>query len=134
MINNLSFLRSVSNYYLRVISLLFLYLSCLFWLRILGYDWGGGSSIPLLDYGVSDVWYLVFFSSFYPIIGFGLWTTLWWGRVLWYFCLFLHLVIYYYFSSFLVTYNSVYFLIHFFSIFFYLLLHIRIYLLVRKER
>ena len=130
MINNLTFLHSVSNYYLRVISILFLYLSCLFWVRILGY----GSSVQLLDYGVSDIWYLVFFSCFYPIIGFGLWTTLGWGRALWYFCLFLHLVIYYYFSSFLITYNSVYFLLHFFSVFFYLLLHLRIYLLVRKDR
>ena len=68
--------------FLRVMSLVFFVLAIAIWMRAIGY-WDG----PFNRFDTMPVWLRVqtaILAVLYPVVSMGLWSTLSWGRVVWY--------------------------------------------------
>ncbi len=82
----LAVVRFIYSSFLRLLSLAYVGLTILAWLQLIGY-WGEGpqSRFDLM----TTQWkiYIAVLAVLYPITAVGLWTTLSWGRVIWFLAL-----------------------------------------------
>ena len=76
-------MRFLYSLFLRLLSLVFVGLTILAWLQLIGY-WGEGPQ-DRFDL-MSTPWkiYISVLAVLYPVTAVGLWTTLSWGRVIWF--------------------------------------------------
>lgn len=79
-------MRFLYSTFLRLLSLAYVGLTILAWLQLIGY-WGEGpqSRFDLMN----TQWkiYIAVLAVLYPVTAVGLWTTLSWGRVIWFMAL-----------------------------------------------
>lgn len=86
---------SILLFFLRFCSLIYLGLAIWVWLDVLGVRDGVGYT------GMTDSrqFEALFFCILYPIVSVGLWTTLLWGRIIWYLMSMVHIFLYLFFVA-----------------------------------
>ncbi len=75
--------RFLYSTFLRLLSLTFVGLTILAWLQLIGY-WGAGAQSRFDLMNTPWKIYIAVLAVLYPVTAVGLWTTLSWGRVIWF--------------------------------------------------
>jgi hypothetical protein len=122
--------RFLYSTFLRLLSLAFVGLTILAWLQLIGF-WGEGprSRFDLMD----TQWkiYIAVLAVLYPVAAVGLWTTLSWGRVIWFIAIGFQIVAIMQFPESFAVHQSVV-LFHLITLGFYLVFELALRVIEKK--